>query len=685
MTLLLFVCSGAWGDNTPAAAGTYATLKAKKPGGENKFYKLGDGVFLHRKSNSSWDDNKGMKLNQNTNGVAIYISTPMKIKALVYKKSSKDEAVATFNVYTITNGSSTFDLFESGTDNSTTVSVTTAETPSYSFSVTFEALDSKAEGEQNTDEVTIAAGYYYVVGTSESTNTYVESVTLTAASTYSVTYKANNGTAEADVVDDEATTISGCPNTFTAPSGKIFAGWNTQADGKGTDYAVGAAVTGNLELFAQWISTYTVEFDLQGHGSAIDAQEVAEGGKVTEPTAPIASGYDFNGWYKEAECTNAWNFDTDVVTATTTLYAKWTEHIAPTYGSIFSLNMTYSGSDVNVNHGTETALGTYGTATNGTVVIGNKHASDDSKAKITSSGVYFNGNDAYIEITFTDALKTGDVINFTNPTNTKQICLTTDKTYSNTYKTSSGTYTCDAAFNGATKLYVWRAETSATYLKTLTINRPASVTITDLSAIDGSTYTGKNYATLFYSDVALAIPSGVKAYTYKMDGEALVVSRTYENGGTYPVIPAGEAVVVESDAGASYNFNVSTTETTVDTNSLLEGTDASTTIDESGYKYYKLAMNDALTSVGFYFAVDGGTSITNGAHKAYLRVSTTASKEYFVLGGEGVEEPQNETDGINAVDIAIANGATIYNLAGQKVGANYKGIVVINGKKVVRK
>ncbi len=240
------------------------------------------------------------------------------------------------------------------------------------------------------------------------------------------------------------------------------------------------------------------------------------------------------------------------------------------------------------------------------------------------------------------------------------------------------------------KLYVYGATSTYRMGKPLTIKGDVTlthvpVTITDLSAIEGSTYTGKNYATLYYSDVALAVPSGVKAYTYKMDGEALVVSRTYENGGTYPVIPAGEAVVVESDAGASYNFNVSTTETTVDTNSLLKGTDASTTIDESGYKYYKLAMNDALTSVGFYFAVVGGTSITNGAHKAYLRVSTTASKEYFVLGGEGVEEPQNETDGINAVDIAIANGATIYNLAGQKVGANYKGIVVINGKKVVRK
>lgn len=43
------------------------------------------------------------------------------------------------------------------------------------------------------------------------------------------------------------------------------------------------------------------------------------------PTAPTATGYVFGGWYKEAACTNAWNFSTDTVTATTTLYAKWTK------------------------------------------------------------------------------------------------------------------------------------------------------------------------------------------------------------------------------------------------------------------------------------------------------------------------------------------------------------------------
>jgi len=43
-----------------------------------------------------------------------------------------------------------------------------------------------------------------------------------------------------------------------------------------------------------------------------------------EPTAPTKSGFTFNGWYKDAGLTTAWNWETDVFPATNlTLYAKW--------------------------------------------------------------------------------------------------------------------------------------------------------------------------------------------------------------------------------------------------------------------------------------------------------------------------------------------------------------------------
>ena len=73
---------------------------------------------------------------------------------------------------------------------------------------------------------------------------------------------------------------------------------------------------------------YTISFDMQEHGAAIAAQKLLAGEKVAEPAAPTADGYDFFGWYKEAACTNAWDFDEDLVSASATLYAKWDVHRA---------------------------------------------------------------------------------------------------------------------------------------------------------------------------------------------------------------------------------------------------------------------------------------------------------------------------------------------------------------------
>lgn len=67
-----------------------------------------------------------------------------------------------------------------------------------------------------------------------------------------VTYKANNGTAESDVVRNETTFASNSTTSFTVPSTKAFTGWNTEADGTGTHYDVGDAVPGSLTVYADW-------------------------------------------------------------------------------------------------------------------------------------------------------------------------------------------------------------------------------------------------------------------------------------------------------------------------------------------------------------------------------------------------------------------------------------------------
>jgi len=72
------------------------------------------------------------------------------------------------------------------------------------------------------------------------------------------------------------------------------------------------------------VVSYTLSFEMQGHGTQVAQQHIIRGGLATEPNpTPTASGCVFLGWYKEAGCTNSWVFATDTVTANTTLYAKW--------------------------------------------------------------------------------------------------------------------------------------------------------------------------------------------------------------------------------------------------------------------------------------------------------------------------------------------------------------------------
>ena len=67
-----------------------------------------------------------------------------------------------------------------------------------------------------------------------------------------------------------------------------------------------------------------VTFNMQGHGTQIDQLSVEVGDKITKPADPVETGWTFDGWFKESECLNPWDFENDEVTADTELFAKWT-------------------------------------------------------------------------------------------------------------------------------------------------------------------------------------------------------------------------------------------------------------------------------------------------------------------------------------------------------------------------
>lgn len=69
------------------------------------------------------------------------------------------------------------------------------------------------------------------------------------------------------------------------------------------------------------LTRFTVRFETNG-AAAVKSQTVPKGGTATAPSAPVKDGYQFGGWYLDADFTKAYDF-TAKVTENITLYAKW--------------------------------------------------------------------------------------------------------------------------------------------------------------------------------------------------------------------------------------------------------------------------------------------------------------------------------------------------------------------------
>ncbi|MBQ6369814.1 MAG: InlB B-repeat-containing protein, partial [Parasporobacterium sp.] len=125
--------------------------------------------------------------------------------------------------------------------------------------------------------------------------------------------------------------------------GWIFNGW-FEADAT-EPYNFETPVTSSFTLYAKWTEKsgpFEVDFNMQGHGTAIETQTVEAGETATRPEDPSADGWTFGGWYQEAECTTEYDFAASV-NSSMTLYAKWTQNPAPvTYTVKFDVQ----------NHGT---------------------------------------------------------------------------------------------------------------------------------------------------------------------------------------------------------------------------------------------------------------------------------------------------------------------------------------------
>jgi len=165
------------------------------------------------------------------------------------------------------------------------------------------------------------------------------------------------------------------------------------------------------------------------------------------------------------------------------------------------------------------------------------------------------------------------------------------------------------------------------------------------------------------------IPNGVKAYTLThKEGEATAIATELTGS-----IPANTPVLINAAAG-TYNFHGEKTtwvreEQTV---GALTSVRACKYVPAGSY-----VLQNHNGKVGFY-KVEKANSVMIGANRAYLTpsVATAAAKI-------NIEYP--EVTGITSIKDTTIENDVMYNLAGQKVGNDYRGIVIKNGCKFFNK
>ncbi|AKL96977.1 surface protein [Clostridium aceticum] len=140
---------------------------------------------------------------------------------------------------------------------------------------------------------------------------------------YTVTFDSQGGSP----VDDVSVNYDNLISAPIAPTkeGYTFGGWYKDALYLNQWNFSTDVVTTDITLYAKWdINEYTVAFDSQG-GSPVDSQTINYMGKIIAPVDPTKTGYIFGGWYTDSSLTNQWDFNLDVITVDTTLFARWSQ------------------------------------------------------------------------------------------------------------------------------------------------------------------------------------------------------------------------------------------------------------------------------------------------------------------------------------------------------------------------
>lgn len=226
----------------------------------------------------------------------------------------------------------------------------------------------------------------------------------------------------------------------------------------------------------------------------------------------------------------------------------------------------------------------------------------------------------------------------------------------------------DDFLKGKTTIYIYRNTANNTWFDNLTISRPNSV-----SGKIGATG-WSSFSTNYKLDLStISGASAAAYYASSKDGSNVNLASTTA------IVNAGEGLMIKGTPGETFTIGKTSSATTFGETNLLFGCPTATeiTAEMIGSNDYYVVANNIGTAEFQKLA----SAITIPTGKAYLQVVKGGAKALNIIFEDetatGVEAP--------AVIEAAEEDGVYYNLNGQVVTKDYKGIVIKNGKKYLNK
>ncbi len=573
-------------------------------------------------------------------------------------------------------------------------------------------------------------------------------ITLTAvwrtpAVKYHVTYELNGGTGtnptETDKEEGDKFTLHDGVTDITAPDGKKFVAWN---DGT-NNYDGGALYTmpgENVTLTAQWANKYTITKLSTTHGTiAVSATEAAAGEEITLTATPDFK-YVLGSWivYKTGDATNTTYVDANNkfimpaydVTVDATFIADPRKQVlyVTSDGSVNENDKLYAAlsEDYTV---TKAAYNADKDVTDFDLVVlhesiggGNYNKGLVKNAKganvpllNTKSYFYTSGrwgwgtpnagksvagatlNSAYTNIAshpiFDDVTISEGFVTLFSSAKAKAMQPVTDLVSGKEGYALAITPNADSG-NGVAIHELTPAQRGVATAKYLMISIGNENGCFEILTENGQkllknaaayllsndqwvptvpvTVTSAEWATATTPNWPVEFDENAKVYVVASAEGSIKLTQIAE-------APANTPIIVNAAAG-SYTMTPKASAAAIETN-LLKSKTANDETAAVGDYALGTWLDGSNTVVGFgKLNAAGVVNMTDD--KAFIPATALANAVDFLPFVIGDEE--SETTSIKAVETAEVSG-TVYNLAGQKVGKDYKGIVIVNGKKFVRK